>query len=82
MCQVKLIRTEHRLVTIPVEDALYCECCRTVSNCSRQRCGACGSECTTRLAKLIDGPPPDPDSDPARAALAAPGRRLELLRAA
>jgi len=63
MCNVRMIRTEPGLVSIPLEKAVYCENCKMVSSSAWQRCGLCGSERTTRLATLIPepwnpGPPP------------------------
>ena len=44
MCNVRMIRTEPGLVSIPLEKAVYCENCMMVSSSARQRCGLCGSE--------------------------------------
>ena len=44
MCNVRMIRTEPGLVSIPLEKAVYCENCTMVSSSARQRCGLCGSE--------------------------------------
>jgi hypothetical protein len=69
MRNVEMIRTEPGLVSIPIEKAVYCENCATVSTSSTQRCGICGSESIVQLATLF----PDPlDPSPAPAlALAA-----------
>jgi hypothetical protein len=69
MCNVRMIRTEPGLVSIPLEKAVYCENCKMVSSSARQRCGLCGSEQITRLVLLIPEPW-DPGSAPA-AVLAA-----------
>ena len=40
MCNVRMIRTEPGLVSIPLEKAVYCENCTMVSSSARQRCGS------------------------------------------
>jgi hypothetical protein len=64
MCNVRMIRTEPGLVSIPLEKAVYCENCRMVSSSAWHRCGLCGSERIVGLAPLFSGPP-DPGSPPA-----------------
>ena len=49
MRNVVMIRREPGLVSIPVESAVYCENCETVSTSSGRRCGLCGSEDIARL---------------------------------
>jgi hypothetical protein len=66
MRNVRMIRTEPGLVSIPLEKAVYCENCQTVSSSSGQRCGLCGSEHIFRLAPLMPGPL-DPSPVPALA---------------
>ena len=44
MRNVVMIRREPGLVSIPVESAVYCGNCETVSTSSGRRCGLCGSE--------------------------------------
>jgi hypothetical protein len=56
MCNVRMIRTEPGLVSIPLEKAVYCENCTMVSSSARQRCGLCGSERIVRMAPLIPEP--------------------------
>ena len=56
MCNVRMIRTEPGLVSIPLEKAVYCENCNMVSSSARQRCGLCGSERIVRMATLIPEP--------------------------
>jgi hypothetical protein len=56
MCDVQMNRTEPGLVSIPLEKAVYCVNCRTVSSSAKQLCGLCGSEQITRLARLIPEP--------------------------
>ena len=69
MRNVVMIRREPGLVSIPVESAVYCGNCETVSTSSGRRCGLCGSEVIVRL--VTPSPAPwDPSPAPA-AALAA-----------
>lgn len=69
MRNVTMIRTEPGLISIPVERAVYCENCETVSTSAQRRCGVCGSEHIMELATLVRSPW-DPGPAPA-AALAA-----------
>jgi hypothetical protein len=82
MRNVKMLRTEPNFVSIPVEQAIYCENCNTVSNSARRRCGVCGSEAIFSLPTLIDGPPSGPDSGPAPAGSVFPMMYTESARAA
>jgi hypothetical protein len=82
MRNVRMLRPEPSFVSIPVEQAVYCENCETVSNSLRERCGSCGSERVLHLAALLDGPPNGPDSGPALGRHIAPFQRLNVARAA
>lgn len=64
MRNVVMIRHEPGLVSIPVESAVYCGNCETVSTSSGSRCGLCGSEHIVRLVPPIPGPW-DPSPAPA-----------------
>jgi len=66
MCNVRMIRTEPGLVSIPIEKAIYCDNCNMVSSSARQRCGLCGSERIVQMAPLIPTPR-DPGPVPALA---------------
>jgi hypothetical protein len=66
MCNVRMIRTEPGLVSIPVEKAVYCANCKMVSSSARRRCGLCGSERIVRMSPLIPEPS-DPSPIPALA---------------
>jgi hypothetical protein len=68
MRNVLMIRREPGLVSIPVESAVYCDNCETVSTSSGRRCGLCGSEEIARLVAPIQGPW---DRGPAPAAVLA-----------
>jgi hypothetical protein len=86
MRNVKMLRTEPNLLSIPVERAIYCKGCEMVSNSTRQRCGVCGSDAIVKLKALIDGPPggpdPGPDSGPAPAGCLVPALLYQQPRAA
>jgi hypothetical protein len=82
MRNIKMLRTEPNFVSIPVETAIYCENCHTVSNSVRRRCGVCGSEAIFSLTTLIDGPPSGPNSGPAPAGCIYPLLHLKTSRAA
>ena len=69
MRNVVMIRREPGLVSIPVESAVYCGNCETVSTSSGRRCGLCGSEDIARL--LAPNPGPWDPSPAPTAALAA-----------
>jgi hypothetical protein len=56
MCNVRMIRTEPGLVSIPLERAVYCQNCEMVSSSAQHRCGLCGSDKIVRLASLISEP--------------------------
>lgn len=67
MCNVRMIRPEPGLVSIPVERAVYCENCQKVSNSAWIRCGLCGSERIVELSTLFSGPT-GPDLPPCASA--------------
>lgn len=70
MRNVRMIRMEPSLVSIPLEKAVYCENCKMISSSARQRCGLCGSEKIVKLASVFSGPS-DPGSPPAASFVAA-----------
>ena len=82
MRNVKMLRTEANFVSIPLELAIYCENCETVSNSVQRRCGVCGSEAIFSLTTLIDGPPSGPNSGPAPAGCLFPVIHMDSRRAA
>lgn len=55
MDNIVMIRSEPGLVSIPVERAVYCRACETIST-SVKRCGLCGSEQVIELAPLLSDP--------------------------
>lgn len=56
MSNVRMIRTEVGLVSIPVERAVYCKSCKMISSSIQPRCGLCGSEQIVRLGPLFKDP--------------------------
>lgn len=71
MRNVMMIRKEPGLVSIPVEKAIYCENCETVSSSRGRRCGLCGSEQIVELTPFFSGPTdPGPTPAPKSAAVA------------
>jgi len=82
MRNVQMLSTEPNFVSIPVEQAVYCENCETVSNSRRDRCGVCGSEAILALVAMIGGPPQNPGPGGAPAAQIAPTFAHERLSAA
>lgn len=56
MSNVQMIRKELGLVSIPIERAVFCENCESVSNSAWSRCGSCGSDKLLELAPLLGGP--------------------------
>jgi hypothetical protein len=82
MCQVKVLHPVQRLVSIPVDIAIYCKTCRYVSNSNSEPCGRCGGELVVRLVTLIHEPPNDPESGPASPGCVVPPVHLQLARAA
>ncbi len=55
MRNVVMIRREPGLISIPVECAVYCGNCETISTSSGRRCGLCGSEDIARLLPRVPG---------------------------
>jgi hypothetical protein len=82
MRNVKMLHTEPNFVSIPVEEAIYCETCHKVSNSTNSRCGSCGSSDISSLTILLDGPPSGPESGPAPSICLPPAFLFELSRAA
>jgi hypothetical protein len=69
MRNVVMIRMEPGLVSIPIERAVYCENCETISTSAGRRCGLCGSEKIVRFAPR-NPDPGNPSPDPALALVA------------
>jgi hypothetical protein len=56
MCNVQMIRNEAGLVLISLDQAVFCDNCKRVSNSAWRRCGSCGSGNLLKLAPLLGGP--------------------------
>jgi hypothetical protein len=69
MRNVNMIRMEPDLIWIPLERAVLCKNCQTISTSVAPRCGLCGSEQIRRLTG--DDPDPSRPSPALGAALAA-----------
>lgn len=64
MRNIIMIRPDPRLVSIPLEKAIYCRNCEMISTSAGSRCGSCGSERIIELLPLFSIPW-DPDPVPA-----------------
>lgn len=70
MCNVQMIKKEPDLVSIPLNRAVFCGNCESVSNSAWSRCGSCGSDKLLELAPLLGGPcEPGPGSPAAPRAI-------------
>jgi hypothetical protein len=82
MGEISILRPKRNLVSIPVNEAVYCESYASVSNSSGGCCALCGNISVWPLAELVPQPPMGPHSGLASARHFAPTMRIELARAA
>jgi len=82
MCKLRQLRNEYRLLSIPLDAAIYCQNCENITNSSSDRCGKCGSRGVLSMAGLIEPSPGGPDSGPASAGRIVPILYTEIVRAA
>ena len=82
MGQISILHPKRNLVSIPVDEAVYCESCACVSNSVGGCCGLCGNIPVWPLAELIPQPPKNPSPGAALAVRMVPVIRLKLTRAA
>ena len=82
MGQISILRPKRNLVSIPVNEAVYCESCACVSNSVGGCCGLCGNIPVWLLAELVPQPPKSPSPGAALAVRMVPVMRLKLARAA
>jgi hypothetical protein len=82
MGQISILRPKRNLVSIPVDEAVYCESCAWVSNSVGGCCGRCGNIPVWPLAEFVPQPPRSPLPGAASAMHMAPVMRLKLMRAA
>jgi hypothetical protein len=61
MVKLTLIRPEPMIISVPLDLAVFCENCQTISNSRGDRCGVCESQAILAL-KLILDPEPQPPS--------------------
>jgi hypothetical protein len=52
------------ICSIPLDQAVYCENCKTISNSQPYRCGVCNSEAVLRVEPILNRNP-DPPSQAA-----------------
>ena len=62
MGQISILRPKRNLVSISVNEAVYCESCASVSNSRGGCCGVCGNISVWPLAELVPEPPKSPNS--------------------
>jgi hypothetical protein len=82
MGQISILHPKRNLVSIPVNEAVYCESCACVSNSVGGCCGLCGNIPVWPLAEFVPQPPRSPLPGAATAMRMAPVMRLKLVRAA
>lgn len=74
MAKLFELPTDRAICCIPLKCAVYCQCCRIVSNSRPQKCSLCGSDKVMRLEEFLSGKP-DPPAQNCRPT------RLSLVRA-
>ena len=82
MGQISVLYPKRNLVSIPINEAVYCESCARVSNSVGGCCSLCGSIQVWPLLELVPEPPKSPNSGGALAVRMVPDRCLKLARAA
>jgi hypothetical protein len=82
MGQISILRPKRNLVSIPVDEAVYCESCACVSNSVGGCCALCGNIPVWPLPEFVPQPPKSPSPGAALAARMVPVMRLKLARAA
>ena len=82
MGQISILRPKRNLVSIPVDEAVYCESCARVSNSVGGCCSLCGNIPVWPLLDFVPLPPKSPSPGGALAVRMVPVMRLKLARAA
>jgi len=82
MGEISILRPRRSLVSIPVNEAVYCESCGSVSNSSGGCCALYGNISIWPLAELVPQPPMGPHSCSVSARRFAPTMEIELAKAA
>jgi hypothetical protein len=60
MAKVIELCAEPAICSIPLNHAVYCENCNTISNSRPYRCGVCGSEAVLRVEPILNRNPEPP----------------------
>jgi len=60
MAKVFEMRRKPAICSIPLQQAVYCETCNTISNSRPYRCGVCGSEAVLRVEPILNRDPEPP----------------------
>jgi ATP sulfurylase len=60
MAKLLELPTDRGICAIPLEHAVYCRECQTVSNSRPHECGLCGSGKVIRLEGILNGNPDPP----------------------
>ena len=60
MAKLLELPTDRGICAIPLNHAVYCRDCLTVSNSRPQKCSLCGSDKVMRLEEFLSGKPDPP----------------------
>jgi hypothetical protein len=60
MAKLLELRAQPVICSIPLEQAIYCVNCNTISNSRPSRCGVCDSEAILRVETIFDRDPDPP----------------------
>jgi hypothetical protein len=82
MGEISILHPKRNLVSIPVNEAVYCESCTSVSNSVGGCCGLCGNIPVWPLAEFVPQPPKSPNPGAASARESVPVWCKGLARAA
>ncbi|MGA9669615.1 MAG: hypothetical protein WBQ94_10420 [Terracidiphilus sp.] len=82
MGEISIVCPQRSLVSIPVNEAVYCESCASVSNSSGGCCALCGNISVWLLAELVPQPPRGPHPGSVSARRFVPTMEIELAKAA
>jgi hypothetical protein len=74
-----MLRAEPNFLSIPIDQAMYCDECRAINNSSNERCGRCGGDSLTKVVVPVGGPPEGPEPGSAPAHCIPPAPTFELL---
>jgi hypothetical protein len=60
MAKIFELPVQPAICSIPLDQAVYCENCETISNSRLSRCGVCGSEAVLRVEPILNRNPEPP----------------------